>query len=1582
MSQALAALLSVMLVAIASGTAAESLIINGDFERRDAQGQVIGWSYASDGTTTLSEGGSQVLSLTQATVGSTTATQSLRLDPTWGALRFRYRVRVTTITPGSEGWHDARIALTIVKEGGDVVHTVAGSWREPTDGWSEVNRVVPLPDGAVELKISPAIFNAVGAWQLDDLLVTVAAIRGAGIDAELPPGQTVTWGQEPVEIVSPKRGTVCLNGLWRFQPALGVAAAQPQATGWGWLRVPGSWRSGHLPGLVNATGPAWETFNHDAPAGWYERDLTIPAAWAGRAILLDLQRVSTDALVLIDGQEAGRIAWPGGEVDLTGVVTPGRTHQLRVKVVAVADQTEVTRFMGMGEGQIITEKAILVARGIVGDALLTSRPRSAHLSGCGIRTTVTPAKGKQAAHGDQFSVVIDYIDLPAAGPLAVEAVIRTSDTREVRHFTASVAASAGTGSVTAAWEWPDPMLWDVDQPNLYILELTVRGSGLDDALSETFGFREFRIDGRRFLLNGTEIRLRPSPLHVEGPIGGVRELIGATLEGMRWAGFNTTELWPWNRAERGTWEFDELWCQEADRHGFLLIVPALDMTRLVSDWQRDGVRSGWAETMRPALKRLRNHPSVVMWVTGANRFGHNQDQSPEAIGHRSRGWNPSLEWRKTAEYGLDALRLIKEVDPTRPAFMHAGGPVGEVYTSNNYLCLIPLQEREEWPSQWAADGDMPVLMVEFGTPLYTTFHRGRRGYGHAASTEPQYSEYCAIYQGPAAYGLESPAYRETLAKTFDHDFLWHTWHNIQVPRMHEGFNRLQALFQTNTWRTWRTWGVTGGLLPWANGHGWLRDEQPSDPLPAFVAGRRGAWRPQAPRSLTNFFRPSGMPLTVAGKALVAANQKTLAWIAGAPDFTDKTHHFRAGAAVTKQIALINDERVAQSWTLSWQAELGGVTCGSGRAEGELAPASNGFAPLSFTLPKQLAASRVSGSLSLTCTIGESRHEDRFTFHAFRAENATPLSVSLLDPVGDTTALLRTLGVANEAWDGKPSKRLLVVGRNAFASGKADPTALGAVLGAGGRVLLMAQDPDWLRRQFGLRVSRQLTRRAFPVIADHPALAGLDAEAFRDWAGSSHLIAERQADPTVERTPPYGWRWGGRHAVSSAAIEIPHRASWRPLLNCEFDGAYSPLLEVASGKGVVTVCTLDLEDHAAADPAAERIARAVLAAAAATPITPRAPVHYLGGAAGAAVVAEAGILSQAATALPAQGVVVIGADAVIDDAALSAFLTRGGRALILPRQSATAPLGITLKQVEHHGGALEAPSWASCRGLGVSDLRRRTDGPAWIISGGSETIAAQGLLAEVRRGSGVAVFCQLDVGLLEADRLTYNRFTRWRWTRALNQLASNLGAACVADERLFDPLPPQDISLAGTWKAALTLPLRSTGANEARPADPGISQSARALVVAQGDETKLQDVIVGTTWENYGGTWTGADGEAVFRRTVEIPSAWAGRDLVLSLGAIDDFDTAFFAGEAVGSTDRSVANFWNAPRRYIIPARLVTPGRQVIAVRVFDHFGGGGLVGAPETLFLAPLEPLAPGLYHPDWRDDFPLGDDPARYYRW
>ena len=93
-----------------------------------------------------------------------------------------------------------------------------------------------------------------------------------------------------------------------------------------------------------------------------------------------------------------------------------------------------------------------------------------------------------------------------------------------------------------------------------------------------------------------------------------------------------------------------------------------------------------------------------------------------------------------------------------------------------------------------------------------------------------------------------------------------------------------------------------------------------------------------------------------------------------------------------------------------------------------------------------------------------------------------------------------------------------------------------------------------------------------------------------------------------------------------------------------------------------------------------------------------------------------------------------------------------------------------------------------------------------------------------------------------------------------------------------------------------------------------------------------------------------DGAVWFRKTIDIPQSMNGKDLVLSLGPIDDMDRTYFNGKLIGSNEAS--GFWQVDRNYEIPASLAKSGANIISVRVLDTQGGGGIYGAPEKMKLS------------------------------
>ena len=98
-----------------------------------------------------------------------------------------------------------------------------------------------------------------------------------------------------------------------------------------------------------------------------------------------------------------------------------------------------------------------------------------------------------------------------------------------------------------------------------------------------------------------------------------------------------------------------------------------------------------------------------------------------------------------------------------------------------------------------------------------------------------------------------------------------------------------------------------------------------------------------------------------------------------------------------------------------------------------------------------------------------------------------------------------------------------------------------------------------------------------------------------------------------------------------------------------------------------------------------------------------------------------------------------------------------------------------------------------------------------------------------------------------------------------------------------------------------------------------------------------------TWESTG---LDIDGAVWFRREFTVPEHVVGEDLLVRIGAIDDFDQTWCNGVAVGVTGKEVPDAHAQLRLYRFPAGIVRAGRNVIAVRVFDHFGAGGIYRGP------------------------------------
>ncbi|MBE3069666.1 MAG: glycoside hydrolase N-terminal domain-containing protein, partial [Planctomycetes bacterium] len=137
----------------------------------------------------------------------------------------------------------------------------------------------------------------------------------------------------------------------------------------------------------------------------------------------------------------------------------------------------------------------------------------------------------------------------------------------------------------------------------------------------------------------------------------------------------------------------------------------------------------------------------------------------------------------------------------------------------------------------------------------------------------------------------------------------------------------------------------------------------------------------------------------------------------------------------------------------------------------------------------------------------------------------------------------------------------------------------------------------------------------------------------------------------------------------------------------------------------------------------------------------------------------------------------------------------------------------------------------------------------------------------------------------------------------------------------------------------------------------VAAAALLLLVAAAGAPAATDgwrlLQVPGAWGQPGDGLDSYDGFAWYRAFVQVPQAWAGQTLELALGQIDDCDETFFNGARVGGEGAfppDTRTAWQTERRYRVDPKLVRAGRwNLIAVRVFDNGGQGGIAGGPPAL---------------------------------
>jgi sialate O-acetylesterase len=111
-----------------------------------------------------------------------------------------------------------------------------------------------------------------------------------------------------------------------------------------------------------------------------------------------------------------------------------------------------------------------------------------------------------------------------------------------------------------------------------------------------------------------------------------------------------------------------------------------------------------------------------------------------------------------------------------------------------------------------------------------------------------------------------------------------------------------------------------------------------------------------------------------------------------------------------------------------------------------------------------------------------------------------------------------------------------------------------------------------------------------------------------------------------------------------------------------------------------------------------------------------------------------------------------------------------------------------------------------------------------------------------------------------------------------------------------------------------------------------------------DDAGWKQISVLKDWEEQG--YPDIDGIAAYRVHINLAPEFAGKEAVLHLPAIDDFDSTYINGQFLGGLQQ-----WDQLRVYTIPAGVLKAGDNVISIWVQDNQGGGGLFGDIKNYYL-------------------------------
>ena len=435
---------------------------------------------------------------------------------------------------------------------------------------------------------------------------------------------------------------ISLNGTWKFSwagnPELRVRGFEKpdfDDSDWFEIDVPScvELRGFGSPGYTNVRYPhAWDPKRDAAkptirdrdtdkpdynPVSSYRRTFSVPESWKGRDVILRFDGVYSAYYVWVNGKFVGYAedSKLPSEFNVTAFLRDGE-NLLAVEVYRWSD------------GSFLEDQDMTRYSGIFRDVTLWAKPKDG-IWDFTVRTT--PDGGY-----DQWKVVVEGVGVEGASVSLYDA-----DKKKVCDFHSTPTPNLYTSPTLAA------RAWSAEKPYLYTL-VVKKG---EDIRMKRVGFKDQRIDGHTFLVNGKPVKFKGVNRHETSPENGRTVSLDEMVR-------DITLMKQYNVNTVRTCHYPDhhLWYDLCDRYGIYVVAEANVEGHEPGGKEGLGLIPEWEHSIVERNTRhatfYRNNACVTMWSMG------NETVHGDCFRH--------------------AIAAVKRVDPSRPVHWEQGNADADV----------------------------------------------------------------------------------------------------------------------------------------------------------------------------------------------------------------------------------------------------------------------------------------------------------------------------------------------------------------------------------------------------------------------------------------------------------------------------------------------------------------------------------------------------------------------------------------------------------------------------------------------------------------------------------------------------------------------------------------------------------------------------------------------------------------------------------------------------------------------------------------------------------------------------------------